>query len=490
MEMNGHDEPIAAPAPASATVRRLLYGANTGLAIGLAALVIGMLNHLGARHYLRADWNRDARFTLSPKTTQLLGALSNRVEAVLFFRPNHALFGEVEALLREYQQAGRLLHVEHVDPDRELTRAAEVTRKYGLDRANLVVFSSGERTAVVSDADLVEWTAGEAGGMARRAGFQGERAFSSAILRVVQPRRPVVYFLQGHGERDPADRDKYAGFSSAAAALAEDNIEVRPLRLDVTNVIPRDAEAVVIAGPDHRIPPAEIETLRAFLAASGRVLLTLDAQGDGGLAPLLAEWGVGIGPGVVVDAARSLSGLELFVSTYGDHPVTHAMSNVTTVLYLPRPLEIVAAPGEDKPRIAPLLFSPPGSWAESDVSQKLLAFDPENDRRGPLPLAVAVERGPLDRVDIDIRPTRLLVVGDTDFVANGSPFGGGLDLFRNGINWLLERRDLLSIAPKPVHTMHIVLDARQRVRLFWIAVAVMPALVGLAGVLVAWRRRT
>jgi ABC-type uncharacterized transport system involved in gliding motility auxiliary subunit len=81
-------------------------------------------------------------------------------------------------------------------------------------------------------------------------------------------------------------------------------------------------------------------------------------------------------------------------------------------------------------------------------------------------------------------------VGDTDFVANGSPFGGGLDLFRNGVNWLLERRDLLSIAPKPVHTMHIVLDARQRVRLFWIAVAVMPALVGLAGVLVAWRRRT
>lgn len=473
-------------------MRRLLFGANTIIALMLAAGLLLMVNYLSARHYHRTDWSRTRPYELSPKTRQLLGGVSNRVNAILFFRPGHALFDDVEALLREYEEACPKLHVEHVDPDREQARAGEIVKQFGLTRPNVVIFTCADQNAVVGDGDMIALdTRGSSAGVPpRRAGFLGEQAFSTAILQITQPSEPVVYFLLGHGERDPLDLDKYAGYSEIAHTLAEDHIEARPLMLSQTNAIPADADAIVIAGPERKLAADEVDTLRKYLARSGRIFLALDSHSDGGLAPLLAEWGVRIGDGLVVDTGRSLSGSELFISDFSAHPITSPMTNVTVVMYLPRPLEPIAASGADKPSVTPLLFSSRSSWAEADVNEGHMSFDPGRERRGPLPVAVAIEKGQVAGVDIDIRPTRLVVVGDTDFASNGSLVGANPDLFLNSLNWLLARQNLLSIAAKPVQTIRLVIDHRQLSILFWIVTAAIPGLVALAGLLVWSRRRS
>lgn len=488
------DEATKAPRHprAAYALRRLLFGANTLVALLLASALVGMLNYLAARHYIRTDVSRERPYELSEKTRRLLAGISNRVDAILFFRPSHALHEDAAALLREYEAACPRIKVEHVDPDREQTRAAQLVKKYGLARPNAVIFSCNGVESFVLDEDLAEldMTGAEAGVPPRRTGFLGEQAFSTALLHVTQPREPVVYFLLGHGERDPRDHDRYNGLSTLARSLSSDRITTRTLSLVQSNAVPPDADALVIAGPVNKFATAEIEAIRRYLARSGRLLLTLDPAGDAGLGALLEEWGVRIGNGVVVDTSRSLAASELFVTEYGMHPVAASLTNSTVLLAPPRPLEAIAAAGADKPKVQPLLFSPASSWAESDAERKNVRYDADRDRRGPLAVALAIEKGgTAESVDVDIQPTRIIVIGDTAFAANGSLVGANPDLFLNSVNWLLERPDLLSISAKPVKLTRLVMDRRQLALLFISVVVVLPALAALGGCLVWMRRR-
>jgi len=102
---------------------------------------------------------------------------------------------------------------------------------------------------------------------------------------------------------------------------------------------------------------------------------------------------------------------------------------------------------------------------------------------------VAVERGPLPGIDVQIRPTRLVVFGDSHFVANGGLVSGNADLFLGAVNWVLDREDLIAIAPKPLRETRLTMDRGRLRALGWTVIGGLPALVALAGALVWWRRR-
>jgi sterol desaturase/sphingolipid hydroxylase (fatty acid hydroxylase superfamily) len=92
-------------------------------------------------------------------------------------------------------------------------------------------------------------------------------------------------------------------------------------------------------------------------------------------------------------------------------------------------------------------------------------------------------------IDVRIRPTRLVVFGDSDFIANGALAGGGMDLFMSALNWLLERDAAIGIAPRPFIEAKLLINKQQINRLFWMAVCGLPGIVALLGGLVWLRRR-
>ena len=107
-------------------------------------------------------------------------------------------------MLTEYEYASRRIRVERVDPDRDLARTEELMRRYEVTEANVIVFDAGGRRKYVRASELTEYdyTPIQAGQAPERANFKGEQAFSSAIYSITHARKPLVYFLQGHGERD------------------------------------------------------------------------------------------------------------------------------------------------------------------------------------------------------------------------------------------------------------------------------------------------
>ncbi len=475
---------------------KLAVGLNTGVALLLALLLVGLLNYLSYRHYRRADLSHTKLYQLADKTRSLLQSLTNTIDVVVFFQPDQNIYEDVDYLLKEYQYASKWIRVQRVDPDRDLARTELLKKKYQVSQDNVVVFDNGGRSKHVTANDIVDmdYAGLPYGQPARRMAFKGEQAFSSAIQSVTQAKSPAVYFLAGHGERDPDSFDPRSGYSTLAKLIRRDNAEVRKLNLGEKQAIPENADLLVIAGPQKRYAPVEVDQVRQFIAKKGRVLFLLDSIAQPGLAPLLQEWGVQLRDDVVVDPTRTLSGHELFLTQYEPHPVTDKLRGNAAVLYLPRSVEPVggaeasAESSPDKPRVTVLAKCTAAGWAETRTDQNPMRYDPGEDKKGPVGVAAAVEKGAAG-IDVQIKPVRLVVFGDSDFVSNGAQVGANTDFLLSAMNWLLDRKELMAIAPKPLEDVRLMLDRRQLRLLGWLVIGVLPGLVAVWGVLVWLRRR-
>lgn len=476
---------------------KVAVGANVFLAVALATVLVVLVNGFASLYYWRLDVGRAARHPLSHTTERLLDGLQNTVEVFVFFRRGAPLH-DVEILLRQFQDRAPRLRVEYVDPDRNLARAEELIRRHDVTEPNVVVVRSRDRSEVLAMETIRESAPPGIGGGAGDAGhtrFRGEQAFAAAIYRVTTDDMPTVYFLAGHGERSIDNFDQYVGYSSIAKRLRQEHIKPDTLVLGETDAVPDDGDVLIIAGPNRRISQPELDLISEYLEQSGRAMVLLDSMTRTGLEPILRRWGVLLGDDVVIDADRSLSGRELFVTQYGEHPITAPVQGLTSIFYSPRSVTPLAerferaAEEADKPQVTVLASSSQSGWASRTPGRAPLRFDPEIDLAGPVPVAVAVERGPVRGIDVQIRPTRLVVFGDSGFASNGALTGGDEDFFMSALHWLLEREERMEIEPRHVAEARLLLNRRQIRRLLGWTVGGLPAAVAILGVLMALNRR-
>jgi ABC-type uncharacterized transport system involved in gliding motility auxiliary subunit len=484
--------------------RRLATGLNVLASLLLLGAAVAMVNYLSRNYFRRWDVTSRDYYRLSDKTTGLLASLKDPVDVVAFFQRNDDLFEDVRNLLKEYEYeaAGsgpRRLNIEIVDPDRDLARTRELAKEYAVANANVVVFHCAGRKKYVERKDLADYHYALKEGRSvkkRKVGFKGEQAFSSAIQSVAQETKPVIYFLSGHGERSVSNFGELNGYSSLARAMGRDNIEVKTLLMAEHKGVPEDCSAIVIAGADRSLSRAEVDMLENYLDRSGRLLVLLEPVVKTGLEDLLTKWGVKLARDVVM--GLTLTGRDLVVKDYGSHDITRQLKGITAMFYLPRsvepldPVEKVSDLPADRPHVSVLAITTPEGWAEYDLAESPPRFDPDVDRRGPVSVAVAVEKGPVPGIDVEIRPTRMVVLGDCDFVSNSalaSGVGGNMDVFLSSINWLIEREALLAISPKAPGELRMEMSRRQWRSAFVAIVVGMPLAVAFLGLMVRLVRK-
>ncbi|MFA5043240.1 MAG: GldG family protein [Kiritimatiellia bacterium] len=480
-----------------------LTGLGVWVALGLSALMVLMVNYLAGRHPFRFDVSRARHYALTAETKSLLDRLPADIRVVVFMSAEQELYSDVQSLLREYAYASARLRIEYVDPHRDMVRSKELALQYDLREPNLIVLDAGVRRRIVPVTDLADYDytptlAGRAKVLRR---FCGEQALSTALQGLSQTRKPVVYFLAGHGERQTDNFDPYTGYSVIARIMEKNNLEVKPLSFSGVSAVPADGDALIVAGPTKRLTHPEVEMIKAYLNNHGRLLLLADPGLDSGLEEMLELWGVRVGSDRVVSS--STAGRQLLATSYGEHPITARLKNVTTIFTMPRSVQpLVGIPGRDrtgnatadkpadKPRVTILASSGDQGWAELSVNQNPPKFDPGVDQAGPVPVAVAVEKGPVSGMEVELPPTRLVVVGDSVLVSNGALLGGyNPDFFMNALNWLLERNETFTIAPREPMTIQVALDRGHLRRLSALVVAGVPGLAVLLGIMVWARRR-
>ena len=466
--------------------REARYGSLAVASVLVVLAILVALNYLAGRHNKRWDLTAAKQFTLSDQTKKVLQGLERPVQIKVFAGTED--FPRFRERLDEFTYASPRVSVEYIDA----VKRPSLANQYKVETLGTVVLEYDGRTERVTS--------------------DGEQELVNGLIKVVQGRQHKVYFVQGHGERDPDLSDR-AGYSTIKSALGSDNYTVEKLVLPQQKEVPADASVLVVAGPKTDLFAAEIDMLKAYLARAGKVLFMLDPpdRADApeltGLATLLKDWGIEIGNNVVVDVSGMGqlfgTGAEVPVAAkYNAHSITEGFRLITAY-----PLARSVAPltGNASGKFPQALVeTSPSSWAETDIkklttSGQVARETDKGDKPGPVSLAAAVS-SPVDstpppapgaKPDTAPKPeTRVVVFGDSDFIANqwlGIP--GNRDLFLNAVNWLAQQENMIAIRPRDPEDRRITLTRDQQTRIFWLTVLIIPGLILFLGVQTWWRRR-
>jgi hypothetical protein len=462
--------------------------------------VVLMINYLSAQYFKRLFVSSQTQIALSSQTIGVLKSLTNQIKVTLYYDKEDLLYSTLLALLKEYRDVNRRIQVVTVDYLWDAAMAQKIKSKYNLgdstgeNEKNLVIFEcEGQppKIKIVPGKMLADFTLEQVPNEKQPeyrykfTAFNGEKIFTACVLAVSSLKPFRAYYLQGHREH-PVSGDEVSGYVKFAAILQQNYVQVEPLALLGTNAVPMDCNLLIIAGPIDEIDSTELEKISQYLDQGGRLLALFNSAAkdrQSGLARILARSGVIVGDSEIVDVANSLKGNDIAVGFSQQHPAVRSLAGSRLYLIAPRTVTSVAAKNAaaDAPKVSILAAS---------METAVLRSDPKLQPR-QYPVAVAVEKGAPPGVVTERGSTRIIVVGDSFFLANG-PIDkyANSDFARLAINWLLDRPHLLEgIGSQPVREYHITMTQAQLQTVRWVLLAIMPGAILLLGGLVWVRRR-
>lgn len=477
--------------------------ANVWLQLGLVVVILALGNLLAARHFARLDVTRDRLHSLDQASKAIAARLDRPLIVKAYFtRGLQAPYNNHEQLVRDKLEelqayAGGKLQVTVVDPatDADLVKEAQ---KYGLaqleytvreaDRSELrkiwmgAVLLYGDKQEVlpsITDLSTLEYD------------------LASAIHRLQQKAedRPVVAYAVGHGQPELARAE--GPLRTIVEGIAR-KATVRPLALGGAGTIPEEVDALLVIGPQKALPDRALYQIDQFVMRGGPVaFFVTNTRPDlrtyrpmrvtSGLEPLIGHYGVRVNRDVVID--RVQNGMMRFPVRVGraqgyreiNYPLLPRVTDLSRSSVLVSGLDGLLFPFTATLSVAESL--PVGVRAEvlartsasSGAVPALKTVDPTqfadvlpDEKRGPFPVLVSLtgaqrsffetrpvpapqedapsvsgEESPEEApLTVEGAPTRLVVAGSSDFVANNPAF------MLNLVDWLVQDESLIGIRSK------------------------------------------
>jgi hypothetical protein len=487
-------------------IRRFWIGVNVVRQILIMIAIVAMINYLGFNWYQRWDLSRNHKYTLSSLTHNVLNSLTKDVAISVFFSPasrnlSSQLYDDVQNLLREYELAGhRRIHVESIDPYRDLTRARAIEAKYRLgSQENLLIIDYQGHTKILHLADLAEYDqTGVSSNTPQIRAFRGEQAITSALTELIEGTVVRIGVIMGHGEPSVAGDTP---LSQLRQYVERQNMRLEALQLEK---ISPDYGALLLVGPKYDLNEHDLAFLRKFWNEQGRLLVLLDPKvKTPKLNAFLAEFGVRPDPNLIVTKIKpgieeSSNNLDVYAQFLPETSFLRSLSQATG--YFPGgtcSLSIdeskIAQSGITASRA--LTPVPSDYWGSKDAILNLSnvpGYRQGIDFPPPLFFGVALEKGAIRDARVQVKSSsRMLIVGNADFLRDDAltQSAPNLDFALLSLNWLTDRERFLAIAPKTPRSFTLNLSNAQMNRIVLITVGGLPLLVGLLGVAVWTIRR-
>lgn len=440
------------------------------LLLATFAMVMGIV----VKNNYRWDATSEKIYSIAPETVKLLEKLQGSpVEVLAFYPHDDPARANFEVFMRQCQLHHRQFKYNFFDPD----RVPSLAKKYDVKAYYTVVIRYGGRSeSIVSPS---------------------EESFSNALLRLSNPKKFNLCFVTGHGEI-PARDESRNGLSSISSTLQSMNYELHDIIL-TRDKVPAFCHLVVVAGPRQDFDQMEFKYLKKTFLSGRGILFMIDPMDPGtgkGFRDFMKDFGVLMGEDVIVDKMSRLVGGDFLVPLVNQyvtaHPITAQFQKPT---FFPVSRSLQPADQTKKGyEVVPIALTSNASWAETNLKsleQGDASFEPAGgDLQGPLPVAVAVERKPLE-TDKNKAVARLVAVGDSDFMNNGYVnLSGNSDFVLNMIQWLSQDDRFISIHPREPEFRPLFLTTNQRTVMLLVAVVGFPLLALFIGGAVLWRRKS
>lgn len=500
------------PAPKKVVrIKRLQIGINVLVQLVVLFVIVAMVNFISFKHFKRWDFSRNQKYALSEQTRQILGGLKKPVHAVIFFSSGQEIYGDLTGLLREYEFASnKQFQTEAVDPYRNFSRARELQAKYKFgSNENVLILDYEGKNKFVNAADMAEMDVSMAmyGQPPTVKAFKGEQAITSALLELTEEKQNKVYVLAGHGEPDlsqaPAAPGARATGTESIKALKtyidRQNIKSEPLKLADVDRVPGDARTLLLIAPKYDFSEREMLMIRAYWERKGRLFISLDPTrplprltaflDENGLRPADDRVLRTVAMGPVTGILRDVTG-----AFTGASPITKRLEGVSTQ-FVGQTQSLSADPAKTAPlgiKVTPLIEAAKEFWGETDYrggEGSPVFFDPRKDHAGPLTVAVSVEKGALADSRVNVETSRMVVIGNGDFLKDQGLTEVGLDFTLSGLNWLLNREEIIGVAPKEKKMFTLNLSEDQIATIMYTVMGAIPGAAALLGILSWWTRR-
>lgn len=424
--------------------------------VAVFLVFIAMLAWLGDRYNVSSDWTKNSRNTLSDSSIALLEKIDGPISITSFVRRNE----QIENFVQRYQRYKEDISLNFIDPDIE----PQLARENGVRVKGELVLRYGERRE-----NLQTLT---------------EQAMTNTLQRLARNADRFIVFLEGHGERSPRGRANH-DLSDWTTQLESRGINTQTINLGVTQLIPGNASALVIASPQVDLLPGESSIISDYLAKGGNLLWLADPGEAHGLGVLAEQLGIEFHPGMVVDPTTQRLGLNdpriTIIAEYGTQAVTNNFSNLTL---FPQASAIELIEGSEW-QADPFLITAADSWSETGELQGELALDAGEDIPGPLNIGVILTRNSTAETPLE---QRVIVIGDGDFLSNqylGN--AGNQELGLNLANWLSRDDAFINIPAKTSTDLSLEFSA-SAAGIIGLIFILLPLLLLATGFII-WQRR-
>ena len=476
--------------------RSFLFSSNMVLVVILVLAILVLVNFFVSRHSFVVDLTKAKAHSLSDQSVSVLKALKTDVSLKCFFSGGNQMRGAMENLVGLYARRSSRIRYEFIEPDKN----PGLVKQYGVTEDGTTIILAGDKKGLVTTTS--------------------EEDLTNALIKATRAAQKAIYFLEGHGEGS-IDATDEKGYSTVKAGLEKISYEVKKLGLAVADRVPADCALLVVPGPQKDLLPNEYESIKTYIAGGGRTLFLVDPETQTLLPLLLIDYGFKLDSDIVVDTVSRLLGGDYFmpaVIKYEPHVIT---ANFDFYTFFPYARSVEA--GDIKPdgaTVTVLAKTSPGeaqagqpiSWAERELDQKEVKFNPAKDRKGPIGLAAissfrAKQVAPAAKPEArpgeappelkpaakpeDEKEARIAVIGSSAFVNNRYySYSGNGNFFLNAVNWLTEEADLIAIQPKTQAPQTLDLTPVRMSLIKLVVLYLMPLVVLGLGLMIWIRRRS
>lgn len=449
---------------------------NNKLLIYILLLVgiVVLANILSSRYFLRADFTSDKRYTLSKATRDIVRSIDDPVTVTAYFTKDlppavKQIRTEYKELLIEYANLskGNLVY-EFVSPnddqqtEQELAQKGVTPRMLNVREKDQTVQKTVYLAAVIKYGDKEEVLPLILPGAAM------EYDLSKAIKKLVVDDKPMIGFVQGHGE--PALNEFMQALQSLEVLFNVEEVELS----DSAQL--EKYETLAIIAPTDSIPDDHFYYLDEYLNNGGNLYVAINrVEGDlnnamgsevtTGLESWLLNKGIMVENRFVID--NSCSNVNVIqqqghirfqtqvrfpylplLTNFSDHAISKGLETVLLMFGSPvrftgdtavtaEPLVFTSNMSDAVS--APVYFNIQRQWTKNDFSQSAI------------PVAYALEGKLSERSN-----NRMVVVGDGNFAVNGSGQQvqqvnpDNVNLMVNAIDWLADDTGLIALRTKGI----------------------------------------
>lgn len=450
---------------------RLQLFVQNSFFVVLFLVLISLVAYLTYQYHYSRDITQGNRNTLTEGSKNVLKQMKEPITMTVFASKDNTANGEtfrrdMSNFIARYQRTKPDIKVVFVSPAEE----PKLTQEAGIKVEGEVVVEYNKRTEHI----LPPFA---------------EQEMTNLLVRLSRSNQRPVMYLDGHGERNLLGVKNH-DIGEFGKQLESKGFKFANPDLTIAQEVPSNGSMLVIASPQVNVTEVEAAKIKAYLEAGGNLLWLLDDNNLRGLESVAEYLGLTVSPGVVIDTTAAQYGADAkvaFASLYGEHAIT---KNFMLRTLFPEAHQVDAKDSfENGWEVSKLVEVAPNGWLEKGKIGKKVSFDEKEDVRGPINIAVALER------KYGKKGQRVVVFGNANFLSNTFiTNGGNLDLGVNVINWLAGDDNLITIQPMVQKDINMTIPSTGMGALIALVIGygfqfILPAMFLILGFVIWFKRR-